>query len=48
MTSDRPYRKSMPLGKAMSIIHGEAGRQFDPAIVAAFVELMAEKDALAA
>ena len=48
MTSDRPYRKSMPLGQAMSIIHGEAGRQFDPAIVAAFVELMAEKDTLAA
>jgi HD-GYP domain-containing protein (c-di-GMP phosphodiesterase class II) len=48
MTSDRPYRESMPPEKAVSIIHGEAGRQFDPAIVAAFVELMAGKDILAA
>jgi putative two-component system response regulator len=36
LTSDRPYRDAMSIGDAMEIITREAGRQFDPAVVAAF------------
>ncbi|MGI4853871.1 MAG: diguanylate cyclase domain-containing protein, partial [Janthinobacterium lividum] len=34
LASDRPYRKGMPLEKAMALIKEMAGSQFDPAIVA--------------
>ncbi len=34
LASDRPYRKAMPLAKAMAIVKEMAGTQFDPAIVA--------------
>ncbi len=33
LASDRPYRKAMPLAKAMGIVKEMAGTQFDPAIV---------------
>jgi putative nucleotidyltransferase with HDIG domain len=36
LTSDRPYRAAMSIVEAMELITGEAGRQFDPAVVAAF------------
>src|SRR5256884_9081025 len=36
LTSDRPYRDAMSIVEAMELITGEAGRQFDPAVVAAF------------
>jgi HD-GYP domain-containing protein (c-di-GMP phosphodiesterase class II) len=42
MTSDRPYRKGFPKEKAIDIIKGESGKQFDPAIVEAFLEVIAE------
>jgi putative nucleotidyltransferase with HDIG domain len=48
MASDRPYRKGMDLAKVISIIGSEAGRQFDPNVVAVFMELMEEKAELAA
>jgi response regulator RpfG family c-di-GMP phosphodiesterase len=38
MTSDRPYRKSRPWKEAGAEIVRESGRQFDPAVVARFVE----------
>lgn len=47
IASDRPYRKGMPLSKVMEIIASESGRQFDPKIVSAFLELMNQKPALA-
>ena len=37
MTSDRPYRKSFSFEFAARAIESEAGRQFDPAVVAAFI-----------
>lgn len=37
MTSDRPYRKGMPLDVAMAEIQKMAGTQFDPAMVSALV-----------
>src|SRR6202043_2765418 len=36
MTSDRPYRKSFSFEFAARAIESEAGRQFDPSVVAAF------------
>lgn len=40
MTSDRPYRKSLPQEVAFSILEKEKGKQFDPMIVDAFLEIM--------
>jgi putative nucleotidyltransferase with HDIG domain len=37
MTSDRPYRKSFSFEFAARAIESESGRQFDPAVVAAFM-----------
>jgi putative nucleotidyltransferase with HDIG domain len=45
LTSDRPYRAAMSMAEAMEMITREAGRQFDPAVVAAFT---ARTDALVA
>lgn len=39
MTSHRPYRAGMLEQKALSILKAEAGHQFDPALVEAFVQL---------
>ncbi|MDH5201005.1 MAG: HD domain-containing protein, partial [Candidatus Bathyarchaeota archaeon] len=37
MTSDRPYRKAMPLEAAREEIIANSGTQFDPAVVEAFL-----------
>jgi HD-GYP domain-containing protein (c-di-GMP phosphodiesterase class II) len=37
MTSDRPYRQGLPVGIALVEIRDQAGRQFDPRVVAAFL-----------
>ena len=39
MTSDRPYRKAMTHEHAIGELESEAGSQFDPEVVRAFVEL---------
>jgi len=39
MTSDRPYRKAVPYSAAREEIAREAGRQFDPEIVKAFLSI---------
>jgi HD-GYP domain-containing protein (c-di-GMP phosphodiesterase class II) len=39
MTSDRPYRKGMTPDEAVAILKANAGTQFDPDVVAAFVRL---------
>lgn len=39
MTSDRPYRKGMTPEQALGILKANAGTQFDPDVVAAFVRL---------
>jgi HD-GYP domain-containing protein (c-di-GMP phosphodiesterase class II) len=38
MTSDRPYRRGMPVAKAMEILSGGRGTQWDSAIVDAMLE----------
>ena len=45
LTSDRPYRQAMSVAEASELIEREAGRQFDPAVVAAF---KARKDGIVA
>ena len=37
MTSDRPYRKGMPHGKAEAILREERGKMWDPVVVDAFL-----------
>ncbi len=37
MVTDRPYRAALQLGAALQEIHGGRGRQFNPAVVDAFI-----------
>lgn len=40
MTTDRPYRKAMTLGEARDELKKNAGTQFDPDVVAAFLQFI--------
>jgi len=40
MTNDRPYRRARTVEAALAELEAEAGRQFDPAVVAAMVRLV--------
>ncbi|MBN2026300.1 MAG: GAF domain-containing protein [Actinobacteria bacterium] len=42
MTSDRPYRKALPLEEAMAELRYGSGRQFDPRVVEVFMRLAEE------
>jgi putative nucleotidyltransferase with HDIG domain len=48
MKSDRPYRKGMSLERVIDIITEEAGRQFDPDAVDAFLTVMKQEKTKAA
>lgn len=39
LTSERPYKKAMSFVEALAIIERDSGRQFDPAVVQAFMEI---------
>jgi len=43
MTSDRPYRKALPVERALEQIREGAGTQFDPEVVDVFVDLVQEE-----
>jgi putative nucleotidyltransferase with HDIG domain len=43
MTSDRPYRKAFPKERAIEVIKQEAGKQFDPIMVDAFLKVMEQE-----
>ena len=40
MTTNRPYRKPMDIEKAITLLRGNAGRQFDPEITERFIDLL--------
>lgn len=44
MTSDRPYRKALSHEQAVEELKREAGRQFDPQIVEAFLQMLHEDE----
>lgn len=41
LTSARPYKTALPLAEALAILERDAGRHFDPAVVAAFKQIAA-------
>jgi diguanylate cyclase (GGDEF)-like protein len=43
MTSDRPYRKAMPVEAAIAELKRNSGSQFDPRVVEAFLRVLAER-----
>ncbi len=40
MTSDRPYRKAMPVDEALAEIESQKGRQFDPVVAEALIDII--------
>jgi HD-GYP domain-containing protein (c-di-GMP phosphodiesterase class II) len=47
MTSDRPYRAALSREEAVLELHSNAGSQFDPDIVTAFVRVLVSTGAVA-
>ena len=48
LKSDRPYRKGWALERVIDLINKEAGRQFDPHVVEAFLAIMRQEKTKAA
>jgi diguanylate cyclase (GGDEF)-like protein len=46
MTSDRPYRRAMPVEEARARLEDSSGRQFDPGVVSAFARLIEQNPRL--
>jgi len=46
MVSKRPYRDALSIEKAVSTLLEEKGKQFDPLVVDAFLEVLKESDIL--
>jgi len=44
LISDRPYRAGLPREKVISFIREDTGTKFDPIVVKAFLEVMAQED----
>ncbi|WP_256209839.1 HD-GYP domain-containing protein [Paenibacillus sp. PDC88] len=42
LCSDRPYKAAWPVGKALDYIKDQSGEVFDPRVVEAFLQMMAE------
>ncbi|CAM3824484.1 MULTISPECIES: HD-GYP domain-containing protein [Paenibacillus] len=42
LCSDRPYKAAWPVGKALDYIKDQSGESFDPRVVEAFLQMMAE------
>ncbi len=43
MTSDRPYRKALPIDAVIEELHKYSGSQFDPVVVNAFLRLLEDE-----
>ena len=46
LTSDRPYRRAWSKERALAYLREQAGTQFDPAAVEAFLEMIEDDDVL--
>jgi HD-GYP domain-containing protein (c-di-GMP phosphodiesterase class II) len=46
MVSDRPYRAGLPHDAAVQELRDNSGTQFDPLVVTAFLEVLADRGAL--
>ena len=44
MTSDRPYRRAMPIAEVLEYIQLQSGAIFDPHVVKAFLEMMKQNE----
>jgi len=44
MTTDRPYRKALPIDVVLEEIDGNAGTQFDPDLAAAWIAIVEERE----
>jgi HD-GYP domain-containing protein (c-di-GMP phosphodiesterase class II) len=44
MTSDRPYRKAMSHHEAYKELEGNAGTQFDPEVIEAFLGVLGRRE----
>lgn len=44
LTSDRPYRRAFSRGQALAMLAADRGRQFDPAVLDAFLDALALSD----
>ncbi len=44
MTSDRPYRKPLPSREAKNELAKYAGKQFDPVLVAIFLDILQQME----
>jgi len=42
MRTDRPYRKAMPMGRALDTLKQGLGTQWHPVVGATFIQLMLE------
>jgi HD-GYP domain-containing protein (c-di-GMP phosphodiesterase class II) len=45
MTTDRPYRKAMPVADALDILRQGLGKQWHPVVGATFIEMILEDEA---
>ena len=43
MTTDRPYRTALSYREAVAVLQRERGRQFDPKVVDAFLQVLGER-----
>lgn len=46
MTTNRPYRKALPMQEALRRLRSEAGKQFDPEVVTEFEKMMENTESL--
>jgi len=48
MSSDRPYRRGMPIEEILDLMQREAGHQFDPLVVDTLIKVIKEDNRKAA
>jgi HD-GYP domain-containing protein (c-di-GMP phosphodiesterase class II) len=44
VTSDRAYRKAMPMDRVLELLESGSGTQFDPSVIAALLPLLHQRE----